>query len=71
MKRKESLSELRGLTIEKLKEKAAGVSEELMKLRFRNAMGQLEQSHMIGSLKKELARIKTVITENEKSGAAA
>ncbi len=61
MKRKDLLKELNGLSIDDLKGRAQANAEERMKLRFRHASGQLEQSHRLGQLKKEYARIQTVI----------
>jgi ribosomal protein L29 len=62
MKRKDLLSELRGLSAAGLKERGAKVAEELMKLRFRQTTGQLTQSHRLQILRRELARIKTFLT---------
>lgn len=60
MKRKDLITELRGLGVSQLKERRLKVGEELMKLRFRHASGQLEQSHRFTQLKREMARIKTL-----------
>lgn len=61
MKRKDLLVEIRKLSTVELNERARSVSEELMKLRFRKGTGQVEQSHRFGQLKRELARIRTVL----------
>ncbi len=57
MKRKEFLKEIGGLSTEDLRTRATTMAEELMKLRFRNASGQLTQGHRIGELKRNLARV--------------
>ena len=57
MKRKEFLKEIGGLSTEDLRARANSMAEELMKLRFRNASGQLTQGHRIGELKRNLARV--------------
>ncbi len=62
MKRKDYLAELKSLEIGDLREKVKQQSEELMKLRFRQATGQLEQQHRIAEVKKELARAKTELS---------
>lgn len=62
MKRKEFLKELSGLSTEDLRARANSMAEELMKLRFRNASGQLTQGHRIGELKRNLARVLGTIT---------
>ena len=62
MKRKEFLAEIRGLSDKDLTERARTLAEELLKLRFRNASGQLTQGHRIGELKRNLARVKSLIS---------
>ncbi|MCI5064949.1 50S ribosomal protein L29 [bacterium] len=63
MKKKEYLKELRELTEEGLKERLLGLSEEQMKLRFRKASGQLDQSHRLAEVRTQIARIQTVYGE--------
>ncbi len=58
-----SVKELRGLDAEKLAEKLSQSEDELFKLRFQHATAQLEKTHRLGELKKDIARIKTVMTE--------
>ena len=69
MKRREFHSEISNLSLDELKSRARALSEELMKLRFRAASNQLNQSHRINELRKNLARIQTVLaskrTENK------
>lgn len=71
MKAEEQLREYRGLDSEKLAEKVAGLEEELMKLRFRNGAGQLENSAQLKSVRKSIARVKTVISEQRAEKAEA
>lgn len=70
MKRKDQLTEIRGMSAADLKARAKSLSEELMKLRFRKASGQLEHGHRMGQLKRDLARVRTVINVLHKSQAA-
>jgi large subunit ribosomal protein L29 len=35
---------------------------------MQNATGQLGQVHLVGGLKRDIARVKTIITEKQKSG---
>ena len=58
--------EIAGLSVEDLKERARKISEELMKLRFKKAARQLEQSHQLTSLRRDLARVKTVLQKKAK-----
>ena len=57
MKTKDLKQELKKLDKAALNARARGIAEELMKLRFRNASGQLTQGHRIGELKRNLARV--------------
>ena len=71
MKRKDLLKDIRSNDEGSLKTRLLSLSEELMKLRFRKATGQLQQSHKIKELKKEVAIIKTVIFEKANKTAKA
>lgn len=58
-------NELRDLTMDELREKHLQSKEELFNLRFQNAIGQLGNSGRIREVKRNIARILTVITEKE------
>ena len=66
MKRKDFVMDLQKLGVEALKEKAQKVAEEYMKLRFRKATGQLEQSHRIKELRRNVARACTELSKRQK-----
>ena len=53
------------MTDEELNTKLAELKEELFNLRFRHATGQLENPNVIATVKKDIARVKTVIRERE------
>ena len=57
--------EIREKNISELNEKLADLKDELFKLRFQLAINQLENPMRIVAVKKDIARIKTVIRENE------
>ena len=57
--------ELRELSVSELKDKHRQYKEELFNLRFQNAIGQLSNSGRIREVKKNIARILTIITEKE------
>ena len=57
--------EIRELTLSELNEKLGKLKEELFNLRFQLAINQLENPMRITAVKKDIARIKTVIRENE------
>lgn len=66
--------ELRDKTIEELSAKEADFKKELFNLKMQHATGQGENPMMLKSLKKDVARIKTIIAEktivsSEKKGA--
>ena len=62
--------ELRDFTYEELIGKEAELKAELFNLRFRLATGQLDNAMVISGVKKDMARVKTIITEKEQSKAA-
>ena len=64
MKAKE-LKEIRGLSIEKLQEKLQELKKDLFMLRMQHATNQLENPMQIAAVKKDIARIKTIIREKE------
>ena len=57
--------EYRELNTEELAEKERDLKQELFNLRFQKATGQLGNSAMIGKIKKDLARVKTIIRESQ------
>ena len=63
MKRKEKITEYRSMNSDALREKISGLQEEMMNLRFRHASGQLEQTSQLRNLRREIARINTIINE--------
>ena len=60
--------ELRDLGTEELKDKEMELSQGLFNLRIQKATGQLGNTAMIGKIRKDLARVKTVLREGERSG---
>ena len=62
MKKTDFLKEIKGLPKADLLIRSRQIAEELMKLRFRGSSGQLEQGHRIGLLRRNLARIQTLLS---------
>lgn len=56
---------LRELSNEELNKKLAELKQELFNLRFSNATGQLTNPMQINACKKDIAKIKTILTERE------
>jgi large subunit ribosomal protein L29 len=63
MKVVELLSELRGLSPDELGQRARDLDDQVFRLRLQRSMGQAESGNKIRPLRKELARIKTVLAE--------
>ena len=61
------VNEIRDLSAEELNQKLSSLKEELFNLRFQLATGQLENPMRIKEVKKTIARIKTVQTEQAKA----
>ena len=59
--------DLRLLSEGELYEKEKGLNEELFNLRFQHATGQLENVARIPQVKKDLARVKTILREKDVS----
>ena len=55
--------ELRELDVEELRAKEKEFREEEFKLRFRHATGQLEKTDRLKALRRDIARVKTLIRE--------
>ena len=62
------IKELREFTDEELKQKIDDFMEELFNLRFQKGLNRLENPLRIKVVKKDIAKIKTLLTEREKSG---
>ena len=63
MKIPELLSELRGLGVEDLRQRATELDDKVFRLRLQKSMGQAESGNKIRPLRRELARLKTVMRE--------
>ena len=57
------VSEIREMTSEQLGEKLKELKNELFRLRFQNAINQLDNPHKIADVKKDIARVMTVLHE--------
>ena len=57
--------ELKDLTANELNSKLAELKEELFNLRFQHAVNQLENPKRLQAVKRDIARVKTAISEQE------
>ena len=65
MKTKEQLTALKAKTASELEADLKEKKSELLNLRFQLAIGQLENTAAIGECKKDIARIKTIMRQQE------
>ena len=61
------VNELRGKSVEELNEELVAAKKELFNLRFQNATNQLDNTSRIKEVRKNIARIQTVIAEKAKA----
>ena len=57
--------EIHNMTNEELAKKLGDLKEELFNLRFRHAIGQLENPASIKTCKKDIAKVKTILRQRE------
>ena len=62
--------EIRDLTADELSAKLKELKTELFNLRFQHVTGQLENPLKMKEIKKDIARVKTVLKETEMNGKA-
>lgn len=65
---KSNVREMRDLSPEELAAKAAELKKELFNLRFQQAMGQIENPMRLRTLRKDIAKTKTVLREKHGRG---
>ena len=61
------VNELRGKSVEELNEELVAAKKELFNLRFQNATNQLDNTARIKEVRKNIARIQTLITEAKRA----
>jgi len=66
VKTKKFVVELKAKSVEDLNKELVQAKRELFNLRFQNATNQLDNTARISDVRKNIARIKTVITQKEK-----
>lgn len=55
------IDDVRGLTPDQLSEQLVNLKKEQFNLRFQKATGQIEKTHRVDEVRKDIARIKTVL----------
>ncbi|MCI0437331.1 MAG: 50S ribosomal protein L29 [Gemmatimonadetes bacterium] len=62
-----TVQEIRDLTSVEIREQLAQTREELFRLRFRSATQELENPKLLSALRKDIARMHTILRERESS----
>jgi large subunit ribosomal protein L29 len=57
------IDDVRGLTPDQLNDNLLNLKREQFNLRFQQATGQMEKSHRVDQVRKDIARIKTVMRQ--------
>ena len=57
------VKDLRAMNVEQLNAKLKELKEELFTLRFQHAINQLENTHKMTEVKRDIARVMTVLNE--------
>lgn len=60
--------ELREKTVAELNEQLNTLYRDQFNIRMQKSTGQLAQTHLTGNIKRDIARVKTIITEKQKVG---
>ena len=63
-------SEIRELSVEQIRTKLSDTREELMKLRFQQVTGQLTDFSRLRTLRREVARMETILHEAGRAATA-
>ena len=61
-------AEIRGKALSELKEMLLSLKEEQFNLKMQKSMGQLENTSRIMAVRRDIARVKTLITEKSNNG---
>ena len=58
-------AEIRDLAADELRQRVKEMDDQLFRLRIQKSMGQLEAAHKLKAVRRDLARVKTVLREKE------
>jgi large subunit ribosomal protein L29 len=59
------VTEFRDLAPDELRQREKDMDDQLFRLRIQKSMGQLEAAHKLKAVRRDLARVKTVLREKE------
>jgi len=63
-------ADLRQKSVDQLKEQVIALKKEQFNLRFQKASGQLENTARVGTVRRDIARIKTVLVQRQAAAGA-
>lgn len=58
-------SQIRDLTVDEIEARIEGFQEEIFRLRFRSATQEIENPMLLRTLRRDIARLKTVLAERQ------
>ncbi len=64
------VGEIRELSVDELRGREKDLDDQIFRLRIQKSMGQLEAPAKVRTLRKDLARIKTILREKQAAGSA-
>ncbi len=67
VKTKAYIDSLKNKSVDELNKELVSAKKELFNLRFQNATNQLDNTARIGEVRKNIARIQTIITQNKRA----
>ena len=59
------VAEIRDLGVDELQQRVREYDDQVFRLRIQKSMGQVEAAHKLKALRRDLARVKTVLREKE------
>ncbi len=62
------IDEVRGMTFDQLRDELLNLKKEAFNLRFQQVIGQLENTSRMREVRRDIARVKTVMTDMGPSG---
>ena len=62
-----NVSELRDKSVEELQQQLGELCKDQFNYRMQSSTGQLGQTHLLKTVRRDIARIKTIISEKQKS----
>lgn len=63
-------SDVRAKTVDELKDELVNLKKEQFNLRFQTATGQLEKTARVKEVRRDIARVKTILREKAEAGQA-